>query len=533
MEPAKVPYGTRSDEKNQLKHEGGHTKWVQKKTRPIEDQRLNEDGAAIAEAVALHVLLDEDNIVLKKDVGLESGDSKVALLQFSLEELGWDSDVDGHWPTWSNSESCDWNISSDPPGRDLQPQFFEEEGIDSIISDDVVAEKDMSSLQIGDDMQADTNVLLDGTGKVKFQKELDEDQALSPLIENFVNPTPLQEVQDKLQKKRTVPQKQISQPQRGGNTRFFHSPKMSDSQRNAINRMKDRQIHGRKKKGEKLRAYFQNMFASANPDPPSELEELISPVVTMEENEALCSIPTALEIKEVVNKMDSWKFPGPDGRPAFIYKAHWDDTIGQTLVETVQRFFSTGHLSKEMNAAYLIFIPKNNKHGPFEDRENFRPLTICNVAYKVISKIMNNRLRPLLDKTITPLQSAFVPNRSISDEATIVSEMVNYMIKKKGNKVYMALKLKMEDAYHLTEWPFLFEVMRKHGFSEKWLLLEKQCISTASLSILINGVTYGNIILKRGLREGDPISPSLFIIAADVLSRLIVREEHNGTFHGT
>ncbi|KAL3837670.1 hypothetical protein ACJIZ3_022261 [Penstemon smallii] len=478
MEQPKAPSVTRKANKQQLKYEADLTKCVQTKTNPtketpntfavidsereqksqkkiavqrlneektkpnseikekrykyIEEQRLDAEGAAIAEAVALHVLHGED-----------FGDALIphhGLLEYSLEELGWDSDSDELGFTCIDQEACDI-VSSDLLGIDSQERFFEE-------------------------------------------------------------------AQDELEKKGIDPQKQRCQT----------PSKSRYNYKNAINRK-------RSTEAKQLQAYFQKLLSSDNPTPPSELEELISPVVTMEENVTLCAIPTVDEIKEVVKKMDSKISPGPDGKPVFTYKTHWD-IVGEALVETVQHFFSTGHLSEEINATYFMFVLIANKPALLK---NFRPLTICNVTYKVISKIMANRLQPILDNIISPI----VRGRSISENAVIFSELVSYMTKKKGNKGFMALKLKMENAYHLIEWPFLLEAIKKHGFSEKWLLLIKQCISTTSLSILIKGVTYGKIRPKRGLRQGDPITPALFVIAADVLSRLITREEYKCNFHGT
>jgi hypothetical protein len=162
----------------------------------------------------------------------------------------------------------------------------------------------------------------------------------------------------------------------------------------------------------------------------------------------------------------------------------------------------------------------------------FHPISLSNFTYKIISKIMANRLKPLLQNIISPNQSAFLQGHSIQDNSILAHEIFHSMKKKRGSRGLMALKIDMEKAFDRMEWSFILKIFSCLGFCPKWIQLIEQCISTVSFSVLLNGSPYGKISHSRGLRQGDPISPFLFLLGSEVLSRLILKEELAGTIHG-
>jgi hypothetical protein len=165
--------------------------------------------------------------------------------------------------------------------------------------------------------------------------------------------------------------------------------------------------------------------------------------------------------------------------------------------------------------------------------KDWRPISLCNVLYKIVAKVLANRLKPMLDKCISENQSAFVPGRSILDNAMAAIEIIHYMkAKTRGKKGEVALKLDISKAYDRIDWEYLKDMMAKMGFCQKWIRWIMLCVETVDYSIIVNGHMVGPVVPGRGLRQGDPLSPYLFIICAEGLSALIRQAENRGELHG-
>ena len=152
----------------------------------------------------------------------------------------------------------------------------------------------------------------------------------------------------------------------------------------------------------------------------------------------------------------------------------------------------------------------------------FRPISLCNVSYKIISKVLCQRLKKVLPGLISETQSAFVAGRQISDNIMIAQEMFHALrTKPSGRNKRMAIKTDMSKAYDRMEWSFIEAVMRKMGFSETWITWIMRCITSVKYKVLMNGEPRGNIVPGRGLRQGDHLSPFIFILCTEALVSLL------------
>ena len=224
---------------------------------------------------------------------------------------------------------------------------------------------------------------------------------------------------------------------------------------------------------------------------------------------------TMQEIIEALSDCDPSKAPGYDGFNLKCIKKMWS-VVGEDFCTYILNFFATGTLHASFNTTWVTLIPK--KKGVLEVTD-FRPISLVGSLYKVIAKILSSRLKTVLPNLIGESQTAFVSDRQILDGALIANEVVHWLKVKKKQGVL--LKLDFQKAFDTIDWDSLVLVLEVMGFGSKWRNWIHKCISSASISILINGVPSKPFKMGRGLRQGDPLSPFLFVIMSEVLNRML------------
>lgn len=167
--------------------------------------------------------------------------------------------------------------------------------------------------------------------------------------------------------------------------------------------------------------FYSSLHRTDNPIIPHDLNNLVEKVITEEDNMLLIKVPDKQEIWDTLKCMPPDKAPGPDGMTVFFFIHFWD-IVGADVIASVQNFFITSRLLPEINHTNLVLIPKVDNPSLVGQ---FRPISLCNVVYKLISKILTERLKKVLPKMISPYQLPFVQGRFIQDNYIVAAEVFN------------------------------------------------------------------------------------------------------------
>ncbi|KAL0300440.1 UNVERIFIED_CONTAM: hypothetical protein Scaly_3046100 [Sesamum calycinum] len=265
--------------------------------------------------------------------------------------------------------------------------------------------------------------------------------------------------------------------------------------------------------------YYKQLFGETRRQSQLNLDHLqpyAKHLISEDEAEQLIAPIQRHEIKDALFDINEDSAPGPDGFSSCFFKATWT-VVGEDVCQAVMEFFNHGRLLKQLNATLITLIPKVQMPIKVGD---FRPISCCNVVYKIITKVMVTRMHLVLEKLIDSCQNAFVPGRSISDNILLAQELLSgYNQKKLPPRC--TVKVDLQKAYDMVEWDYLLAVLRLFKFPNKFIMWIEQCITTASFSISLNGSIHGFFSSSRGLRQGDPISPYLFVLVMESLHLLI------------
>ncbi|XP_048605505.1 uncharacterized protein LOC125583020 [Brassica napus] len=282
------------------------------------------------------------------------------------------------------------------------------------------------------------------------------------------------------------------------NTKFFHALTKQRRARNKITQLLDENgniIEDEEGLVAIATSYFRQIFESSIPEEIAEALAQVPTTITGAMNDDLTAPVSEWEVKLALFAMHPEKAPGPDGMTALFYQKFWD-IVKEDLTLMVNKFLFEGTMANGLNDTNICLIPKISKPNAMTQ---FRPISLCNVSYKIISKVLCQRLKKVLPGLISETQSAFVAGRQISDNVMIAQELFHALrTKPSGRNKRMAIKTDMSKAYDRMEWSFIEAVLRKMGFSETWTSWVMRCITSVKYKVLMNGEPRGNIIPASG-----------------------------------
>ncbi|CAL0324296.1 unnamed protein product [Lupinus luteus] len=274
-------------------------------------------------------------------------------------------------------------------------------------------------------------------------------------------------------------------------------------------------------------SYFTNLYASDNYTQQNDLiQQVVPSLVSENQNNLLTKIPTNDEIKAAAFGMNGDGAPGPDGFGGCFFKEFWD-IVCHDVCNSVTQFFTQAWILLNLNSNLVVLIPKFPGADGIED---FRPIALANFQFKIITKVLADRLASIAPSIISPQQRGFIKGRSIHDCICIASEAVN-LLDYKTHGGNLAIKLDVRKAFDTLDWNFLLNTLSAFGFHERFIHWVEVILKSAMLSISVNGQSIGYFHCKRGVRQGDPLSPILFCLAEDVFSRGLMKLHEQGKIH--
>lgn len=311
------------------------------------------------------------------------------------------------------------------------------------------------------------------------------------------------------------------------NTKYYHAKANGRKRKNMIYSLD--QEEGEIKGQSDLMKYITNFYKQLFGPPPENDFTLNLEGIAMlseAEKERLIRPIEMEELKKVFFGMENNKAPGPDGFPVEFYKHFWN-LIKDNLMELITDFMKRKIGVERLNYGVITLIPKCKEARMIQ---KFRPICLLNVSFKIITKILMERLAEVIEVLIALNQTAFIKNRYIMEGVVTMHEILNSIHQKK--QAGILFKIDFEKAYDNIKWSFVYKMMKAKGFPDKWCDWILKVVKGGKVAIRVNDQIGHYFTTHKGLRQGDPLSPLLFNIAADALTILIKRAEQQGLIKG-
>lgn len=301
------------------------------------------------------------------------------------------------------------------------------------------------------------------------------------------------------------------------NTKFFHSIANARRTRNSIWSMKDSMGNTLITQHD-ISAAATSFFRGQYKRQPNDIYDMlwaVNHLPTMFDaaaNDLFLSPILEGELSSIIKGFKKDKSPGPDGIPIEFF-SHFYDILKDDLLNMVNATCQAGNINSNLSATFIALIPKIENPSSFGD---YRPIALCNALYKIVSKIIAERLKKSISSFISPQQHAFLKDRLILDAVALAQEGL-FAISAK-NIDAAALKIDLSKAFDCVSWSFIRVLLAKIGLTPRassWIMA---CVESVHYAVIINGIPSSFFQAERGLRQGCPLSPLLFILVMNSLS---------------
>ncbi|CAI5528215.1 unnamed protein product [Closterium sp. Naga37s-1] len=223
------------------------------------------------------------------------------------------------------------------------------------------------------------------------------------------------------------------------------------------------------------------------------------------------------EVKAALKGLPAGKAPGQDGLPKDFFEQNWE-LLGPEVMKEVKGFESTGVLSEAFTTAVTILL---HKKGDRCDLGNYRPITLLSFFYKLLAKVMANRIKQVLPRVISDKQFGFLPGRSLADAVSLVADVIDAA--EAEDEDWLLLLVDFQKAYDSVSRDYLFTTLRNMGFPEKFVRWVRGLHDGAATRMLLNGCVGDRVAMDKGVRQGCPLAPYLFLCAVEPLCQEIGR----------
>ena len=276
------------------------------------------------------------------------------------------------------------------------------------------------------------------------------------------------------------------------------------------------EVNDQKKMGQIARIFYQNLYSKeTHPNQIRASEQILNAMdarVNEEDFEELGRDLTLEDLTEAVKRTGRGRSPGIDGIPVEFYLEFWP-TIGQQLLEVFLFLLEKGELTTSQKCGVISIL---HKKGDRKNLANWRPITLLNSDYKILAKVFANRLAPCLQNLVHPDQTA-VRGRWIMDSIHLVQSVFQHLEKNSelpGGIIF----LDQEKAFDRTDHAFMFQILRRLGFPDFFCRAANTLYKNATSMVKVNGFLSDRVQIGRGVRQGDPLSPMLFVLVIESLA---------------